>query len=266
MILYLLSFQVNVAWAVSVNHLIKDERKYVQILWGLSLYFFITYIGTQKWGRTREASTCFRIFFFFIRIRIRIMTRIRISLCNSLEKVILYILKILTKFGVAPQSFCENRYSVQDRDQDHDFTLDFNTRPTFHPQKTPTKFCLDPLTPSKVIVSAWKVHVQTDRQTDRRADRQTGRPTGRHTDWQTDRQADRQTGRQTDGRTEFFLLVLSSKLKHEHSSKGENFFFTYAITMLSLLTYFVCDEKVKKRKKRRLTEVVREGQRIRIRK
>ena len=94
-------------------------------------------------------------FFSFFRIRIRIMTRIRISLGNSLERVILHILKISTKFGVAPQSFCENRNSVQDQDldQDHDFTLDFNTRPTFHTYKTSTKFCLDPLTPSKVIVS-----------------------------------------------------------------------------------------------------------------
>ena len=66
--------------------------------------------------------------FFF---RIRIMTRIRISLCNTFEKVILYILKISTKCGVAPQSFCENQNSVQDQDQVHDFTLDFNTRPTF---------------------------------------------------------------------------------------------------------------------------------------
>ena len=46
------------------------------------------------------------------------------------KKVILYILKISTKFGVAPQSFCENQNSVQD--QDHDFTLNFNTRSTFH--------------------------------------------------------------------------------------------------------------------------------------
>ena len=117
-------------------------------------------------------QTFFR--FFFFRIRIRIMTRIRILLWNSLEKVILYILKISTMFGVAPQSFCENRNSVQeqDLDQDHDFTLDFNTKPTFHTWKTPTKFCLDPLTPSKVIVSTWKVlvrtYIQTDRQTDRR--------------------------------------------------------------------------------------------------
>ena len=62
------------------------------------------------------------------------MTRIRISLRNSLERVIFYIPKISIKFGVAPQSFCENQNSVQDHDQnqDHDFTLDFNTTPTFH--------------------------------------------------------------------------------------------------------------------------------------
>ena len=63
------------------------------------------------------------------------------------------MLKISTKFGVAPQSFCENQNSVQNQDQDHDITLDFNTGPTFQTSKTPTKFCLDPLTPSKVIVS-----------------------------------------------------------------------------------------------------------------
>ena len=108
-------------------------------------------------------------FRFFFSIRIRIMSRIRISLWNSLEKVILYMLKISTKFGVAPQSFCENQNSVQnqDQDQDHDITLDFNTRPTFHTYKTPTKFCLDPLTASKVIVSTWKVHVRTYIQTDK---------------------------------------------------------------------------------------------------
>ena len=41
-------------------------------------------------------QTFFNIFFFSIRIRI--------SLWNSLEKVILYIVNISTKFGVAPQS------------------------------------------------------------------------------------------------------------------------------------------------------------------
>ena len=77
-------------------------------------------------------QTFFCFFFFFFRIRI--MSRIRISLWNLLEKVILYMLKISTKFGVAPQSFCGNQNSVQNQDQDqnHDITLDFNTRPTFH--------------------------------------------------------------------------------------------------------------------------------------
>ena len=42
------------------------------------------------------------------------------------------MLKIPTKFDDAPQSFCENRNSVQDQDQDHDINLDFYTRPTFH--------------------------------------------------------------------------------------------------------------------------------------
>ena len=67
------------------------------------------------------------------------------------------MLKISDKFGVAPQSFCENQNSVQnqdqDQDQDHDITLNFNTRPTFHIWKTATKFCLDPLTSSKVTES-----------------------------------------------------------------------------------------------------------------
>ena len=116
------------------------------------------------------------------------------------------------KFGVAPQSFCENQNSLQDQDRGQDFTLDFNTRPTFHTEKTPTKFCWDPLTPSKVIVSTAKFHVQTDRQTD----------------------------------IFFRLFRLLRDTKHEHSSKEENFFFTDAITILSLFTYSVCHEKVKK--------------------
>ena len=133
----------------------------------------------------------FSEFFFF---RIRIMTRIRISLWNLLEKVILYILKISTKLGVAPQSFCENQYSVQD--QDHDFTLDFNTRPTFYVQKIPTKFWLDPLTPSKFIVSTSKVHVRTARQPDKQTDEYF-----------------------------FFLFCRLRYTKHENLSTAENFFF-----------------------------------------
>ena len=51
------------------------------------------------------------------------------------------------------------------------------------------------------------------------------------------------TDRQTDG-TFFYLFRLLRHTKHEHSSKGD-FFFTRAITILSLFTYSVCDEKVK---------------------
>ena len=82
----------------------------------------------------------------------------------------LCVLKIATEFGVVPKSFCQNQNPVQDqdRDQDHDFTLDFNTRPIFHTRKSPTKFCLNPLTLSKVIVSTY---VRTARQIDRQADR-----------------------------------------------------------------------------------------------
>ena len=123
------------------------------------------------------------------------------------------MLKISTKFGVAPESFCENQNSVQNQDQDHDITLDFNTRPTW---KTPTKFCLDPLTPSKVIVPPRKVHVRTYIQTDR----------------------------QTDGNC--FWLILSSKTyKSWTFVKRTVFFFTHAITIFSLFTYSVCDERVK---------------------
>ena len=43
----------------------------------------------------------------------------------------LYIPKLPTKFGVVPQSFCQNQNPVQDQDQDHDSTFDFNTRPPF---------------------------------------------------------------------------------------------------------------------------------------
>ena len=163
----------------------------------------------------------FFIIFFFFRIRFRIMCRIRISPWNSLEKVILYMLKISTKFCVAPQRFCENQNSVQnqDQDQDHDITLDFNTRSTFHTWKTPTKFCLDPLTPWRVIVSTWKVHVRTYIQ----------------------------TSRQTDRQTEIFfgLFCHLRHTNHEHLSKGENFFFSVMRSKYSLFTYSVCDEKVK---------------------
>ena len=46
----------------------------------------------------------------------------------------LCVLKITTKFGVVSQNFCQNQNPVQNQvqDQDHDYTLGFNTRPTFH--------------------------------------------------------------------------------------------------------------------------------------
>ena len=55
-------------------------------------------------------QTFSKIFFF----------RIRFSVWNSLENDILYMLKISTKLGIAPQSFCENKNSVQDEDEDQD--------------------------------------------------------------------------------------------------------------------------------------------------
>ena len=42
----------------------------------------------------------------------------------------------------------------------------------------------------------------------------------------------------------FSLFCLLRHTKHEHSSKEDNFFFTHAITTLSLFTYSVCDEKI----------------------
>ena len=55
------------------------------------------------------------------------------------------------------------------------------------------------------------------------------------------------TSRQTDRQTEIFfgLFCLLRHKNHKHLSKGENFFFSHAIIILSLFTYSVCDEKVK---------------------
>ena len=55
-------------------------------------------------------------------------------------------------------------------------------------------------------------------------------------------QTDRHT--HTDGNF-LCLFCLLRHTKHEHLSKGENFFFTHAIKILYLFTYSVCDEKVK---------------------
>ena len=50
-----------------------------------------------------------------------------------------------------------------------------------------------------------------------------------------------------DRQTEIFfgLFCLLRHTNHEDLSKGQNFFFTHAITILSLFTYSVYDEKVK---------------------
>ena len=55
---------------------------------------------------------------------------------------------------------------------------------------------------------------------------------------------DIQTDRQADGNF-FGFFCLLRHTNHEKFSKRENFFFTHAIAILSLFTYFVCDEKVK---------------------
>ena len=126
-------FTSSVMWAVwaEEEYLTHYTRRKFNFDRLLHIIFFMTQIHQVRFLSVNgEASTFFRIFFF--RIRIRIMTRIRISLWNSFEKVILYIINIPTKFGIAPQSFCVSQNSVQDQDQDHDFTLDFNPRPTFH--------------------------------------------------------------------------------------------------------------------------------------
>ena len=61
------------------------------------------------------------------------------------------------------------------------------------------------------------------------------------------------TYRQTD-RQKFFLLVLSSTTYKTWTfvKRREFLFFTHAITILSLFTYSVCDEKVKKIRTRRI--------------
>ena len=131
------------------------------------------------------------------------MTRIRILLWNTLERVILYILKISTKFGVAPQSFCKNQNSVQeqDQDQDHDFTLDFNTTPTFHTHQI--------LFGSANSFESYCVHMKSPHEKCPR------------TYVRTSRNPDRQT----DGN--FFVLVLSSKTyKTWTFIKRREFFFS----------------------------------------
>ena len=141
-------------------------------------------------------QTFFRIFFF--RMKIRIMTRIRISLWNSLEQVIHYILKTSIKFGVAPQSFCENQNSVQSwfffgfQYQSYISYIEDTHQNLFRSANSFQNYC---------------VHMKSPL-----------------------------TYRQTDI-LKFFLLSSSKTYKTWTFVKRRIFFFTYAITILSLFTY-----------------------------
>ena len=89
---------------------------------------------------------------------------------------------VATKFGSVALSSCHNLNPDQDRDQDqdHNFTLQFDTKSTFYTYKTPIKFCLDALTPSKVIMYPngrhrrpnVRLYIHIDRQTDGQTARQ----------------------------------------------------------------------------------------------
>ena len=78
------------------------------------------------------ADIKFRNLSRFIKILCLDVSEVLLQTFYALSLVSLYMLKISTQFGVAPQSFCENQYSVQDQDQEHDITLDFITRSAFH--------------------------------------------------------------------------------------------------------------------------------------
>ena len=126
--------------------------------------------------------------------------RITIPTWNSIKKVMLYILKISTNFGVISQIFCQNQNPVQD--QDHDFILDFNQDYNLFINDT-HKYCL--LTPLKVIVSTPRIHVRMYRQIDRRTE------------------------------NVFCLFWVLSHTKQTFI-KRRDFFFNHAITILFLFT------------------------------
>ena len=126
-------------------------------------------------------------------------------------------MKVPAKFGSLPQSFCQNLNSVQDQNQnqDHNFTLDFNIKITFYTYKTCTQFCLGALDASNVIVHP---------------DKFWGRPNVR-------------PYRQRDGN---FFCSFCVLLQYMNIHQKEKLFsVNHAITMLSLFTYSVYDEKVK---------------------
>ena len=104
----------------------------------------------------------------------------------------LRVLKIPTNFGVVPQSFCQNQNPVQDQDQDHDITLDFNTRISH------IEDIYQILFRSANSFESYCVHSKISRMYS-------------------------QTDRQADG-IFFYLFCLLRHKKNEHSSKGENVF------------------------------------------
>ena len=144
------------------------------------------------------------------------MSRIRISLWNSLEKVILYMLKISTKFWCRSAKFLWQQKFCSELGSGSWYYFGFQ-------YQTYTWYIED--THQILFVSAnsfesYCVHMKSPRRTDR----------------------------QTDGN--FFVLVLSSNTyKTWTFVKRREFFFlfTHAITILSIFTYSVCDEKVKKK-------------------
>ena len=69
-------------------------------------------------------------------------------------------IKDITKCDFVPLEFLSKSKSCSNQDQD--FILNFNTRTTFYVWKTPTKFCSDPQTLSKMNVFTDGTHRQTD--------------------------------------------------------------------------------------------------------
>ena len=150
------------------------------------------------------------------------MSRIRISLWNSLEKVILYMLKISTKFGCRSAKFLwESKFCSESGSGSgswYYFGFQYQIYISYI-EDTHRILC-----GSANSFESYCVHMKSPR---------------------TYVHPYIQTSRRTDGNL-FGLFCLQRHTNHEHLSKGENFFFfTHAITILSLFTYSVYDEKVK---------------------
>ena len=175
--------QISIRIRISFGHLILQS--------------YVSYVND-----THEIQFCSANFLsnFFLRIRIRIMIWIRVLPWNSITKSSALYIKDTYWIWCRSTKFCQNQNPAQDQNQGRDFILDFYTGSTFFTHQTPTKFCLDPLIPSKFIVSKARIHVRMSRHADRQTDgRKCGR-TDRQTDGQieirTDGWADRQTERQ----------------------------------------------------------------------